>query len=98
MVVGPRPAHRIRYALSLGAVLVVVTVVSFIPLGLGGTLHYYQQVLIPSLGSHNSDCAYDSVRTLFTRTIGGGTYRQATGNGYIAVTSPVPPPESAVGR
>jgi hypothetical protein len=97
MIIGPRPAHRIRYALSLGAVLAVVTVVSFIPLGVGGALHYYQQVLIPSLGSHNSDCAYDSVRTLFTRTIGGETYQQPSGSGYITVTSPIHLPEVALG-
>ncbi len=96
MIIGPRPAHRIHYALSLGAVLVVVTVVSFIPLGVGGALHYYQQVLIPSLGSHNSDCAYDSVRTLFTRTIGGETYQQPDGSGYIAVSSPIHLPEVAL--
>jgi hypothetical protein len=89
MIIGPRPAHRVRYALSLGAVLVAVTSVSFIPLGLSGALHYYQQVLLPSLASHNSDCAYDSVRTLFTRTIGGETYQQPTFNGYVAVTSPI---------
>jgi len=96
MIIGPRSAHRIRYALSLGAVLAAVTVVSFIPLGVGGALHYYQQVLIPSLASHNSDCAYDSVRTLFTRTIGGETYQQPAGNGYIAVTSPIHLPEVAL--
>jgi hypothetical protein len=89
MIIGPRPGHRVRYAMSLGAVLVLVTVISFVPLGLGGTLHYYQQVLIPSLASHNPDCAYDSVRTLFTRTIGGETYLQPWGNGYLAVTSPI---------
>lgn len=96
MVIGPRPAHRLRYAVSLGLVLVAVTVVSFIPLGLGGALHYYQQVLIPSLASHNSDCAYDSVRTLFTRTIGGEPYQQPSGSGYTAVTSPIHLPEVAI--
>jgi hypothetical protein len=74
MIIGPRPTHRIRYAVSLFAVLAAVTVISFIPLGFSGALHYYQHVLIPSLASHNTDCAYDSVRTLFTRTIGGETY------------------------
>jgi hypothetical protein len=96
MIIGPQPAHRVRYALSLGAVLVGITVVSFIPLGFSGALHYYQAVLIPSLASHNSDCAYDSVRTLFTRTIGGETYQQPTGNGYVAVTSPVHLPALAL--
>jgi hypothetical protein len=89
MVIGPRPAHRIRYAVGLGALFILVTVVSFIPLGPGGAVHYFQQVLIPSLASHNSDCAYDSVRTLFTRTIGGETYQQPWGYHYIAVTSPI---------
>jgi hypothetical protein len=97
MIIGPRPAHRIRYALSLGAVLVGVTVVSFIPLGVGGALHYYEQILIPSLASHNSDCAYDSVRTLFTRTIGGETYLMPSGSGYVAVTSPINLPGVALG-
>ena len=77
------------HALGLGAVFIVVTVISFIPLGPGGALHYFKQVLIPSLASHNSDCAYDSVRTLFTRSIGGETYQQPWGAGYIAVTSPI---------
>jgi hypothetical protein len=96
MIIGPRPAHRIRYALSLGAVMVAVTAVSFIPLGLGGALHYYQHVLIPSLASHNSDCAYDSVRTLFMRTIGGEPYLQPSGNSYVAVTSPIHLPAVAL--
>ncbi len=96
MIIGPRPANRVRYALSLGAVLIVVTAVSFIPLGLGGALHYYEHVLIPSLASHNSDCAYDSVRTLFTRTLGGETYQQPWGNGYISVTSPIQLPGLAL--
>jgi glycosyl transferase family 87 len=89
MIIGPRPNHRIRYALSLGVVLVAVTAISFVPLGLGGALHYYQQVLVPSLASHNSDCAYDSVRTLFTRTVGGETFLQPSGSGYVAATSPI---------
>ncbi len=96
MVIGPRPAHRARYALGLGTVVVAVTAVSFIPLGLGGALHYYQHVLIPSLASHNSDCAYDSVRTLFTRTIGGEPYLQPSGSGYVAVTSPIHLPAVAL--
>lgn len=96
MIIGPRPAHRIRYAVGLGAVMVAVTVVSFIPLGLGGAIHYYQQVLIPSLASHNSDCAYDSVRTLFTRTIGGEPYLRPSGNSYVAVTSPIHLPAVAL--
>jgi hypothetical protein len=96
MIIGPRPAHRIRYALSLGAAMVAVTAVSFIPLGLSGALHYYQHVLIPSLASHNSDCAYDSVRTLFMRTIGGEPYLQPSGNSYVAVTSPIHLPAVAL--
>jgi hypothetical protein len=96
MVIGPRPAHRLRYALGLGAIFLIVTVVSFIPLGAGGALHYFEQVLIPSLASHNSDCAYDSVRTLFTRSIGGETFQQPSGNGYIAVTSPIHLPTVAL--
>ena len=96
MIIGPRPAHRVPYAASLFVIVVAVTVVSFIPLGFNGALHYYEQVLIPSLASHNSDCAYDSVRTLFTRTIGGETYQQPSGGGYIAVTSPIHLPQLAL--
>jgi len=96
MIIGPRPEHRVRYAVSLGLVLVAVSVISFVPLGIGGALHYYQHVLIPSLASHNSDCAYDSVRTLFTRTIGGETYNQPTGHGYVPVTSPIRLPALAL--
>jgi len=89
MVIGPRPKHRFRYALALAIALVVVTAVSFLPLGLGGTEFYFQHVLLASLASHNPDCAYDSVRTLFMRTIGGEEYAQPSGSGYVLVTSPV---------
>lgn len=89
MVIGPRPEHRVRYAIGLFAVLVLVTALSFIPIGLGGSIFYVQHVLLPSLGSHNPDCAYDSVRTLFTRTIGGEAYAQPSGTGYVLVTSPI---------
>jgi hypothetical protein len=96
MIIGPRPSQRIRYAVSLFVVLAAVTAVTFVPLGLSGTLHYYQHVLIPSLASHNSDCAYDSVRTLFTRTVGGEAYLQPTGNGYVLVSSPIQLPGLAL--
>ena len=96
MIIGPRPDHRIRYAVTLGIVTVAVTAATFIPLGFSGALHYYQDVLIPSLASHNSDCAYDSVRTLFTRTIGGEPYLQPSGGGYVAVTSPIHLPQVAL--
>jgi len=89
MVIGTRPAHRIRYALALGAVVVAVSALSFVPLGLGGAAFYFQHVLLPSLASHNSDCAYDSVRTLFARTIGGEPYLVPSGSGYVLVTSPL---------
>ena len=89
MVIGVRPAHRIRYAAALAAVVVLVTAVSFIPLGLGGAVFYYQHVLLPSLASNNPDCAYDSVRTLFTRTIGGEPFLVPSGSGVVMVTSPL---------
>jgi hypothetical protein len=89
MVIGTRPAHRFRYALALGAVLLLVTAVSFIPLGVSGAIFYYQHVLVPSLASHNPDCAYDSVRTLFTRTIGGEPYFRPSGSGVVLVESPL---------
>jgi len=89
MVIGPRPSHRIAYALALGAAAVIVTGLAFLPLGLGGTLFYYQHVLLPSLGSYNPDCAYDSVRTLFTRTLGGEPFAVPSGSGYQIVTSPL---------
>lgn len=96
MAIGPRPDHRFRYAVALGLTLAAVTAASFIPLGPGGALFYYQHVLIPSLGSHNPDCAYDSVRTLFMRTIGGETYAQPSGAGYVLVTSPIHLPAIAL--
>lgn len=96
MVIGARPEHRIRYAVVLFAVLVIVTVATFVPLGFGGAAFYFQHVLLPSLGSHNPDCAYDSVRTLFTRTIGGEQYAQPTATGYVLVTSPVHLPTVAL--
>lgn len=96
MAIGPRPEHRVRYAVVLGLTLVIATAASFIPLGPGGALFYYQHVLIPSLASHNPDCAYDSVRTLFMRTIGGEAYAQPSGAGYVLVTSPVHLPAVAL--
>jgi hypothetical protein len=96
MVIGPRPEHRVRYAVALVIVLVIVTAVSFLPLGLDGTVFYFQHVLLPSLASHNPDCAYDSVRTLFMRTIGGEEYAQPSGSGYVLVTSPVHLPAVAL--
>ena len=89
MVIGPRPEHRVRYAVVLGVVAIVVTAGTFVPLGLGGALFYYQHVLLPSLGSHNPDCAYDSVRTLFMRYIGGEQFAVPGGTGYVLVTSPL---------
>jgi hypothetical protein len=96
MVIGTRSEHRIRYAVVLFAVLVIVTIASFVPLGFGGAAFYFQHVLLPSLGSHNPDCAYDSVRTLFTRTIGGEQYAQPSSTGYVLVTSPVHLPAVAL--
>ncbi|MFI5033435.1 MAG: glycosyltransferase 87 family protein [Reyranellales bacterium] len=96
MVIGTRPEHRIRYAVVLFAVLVAVTVASFVPLGLNGAVFYFQHVLLPSLASHNPDCAYDSVRTLFMRTIGGEAYAQPTSSGYVLVTSPLHLPAVAL--
>jgi Protein of unknown function (DUF2029). len=96
MVIGTAPGHRIRYAVGLSAVLVLVTVASFVPLGLGGAVFYFQHVLLPSLASHNPDCAYDSVRTLFMRTIGGEQYAQPSISGYVLVTSPLHLPAVAL--
>ena len=90
MIIGPRPAHRIRYALALGGALVVFTALTFIPLGFGGAVFYYQHVLLASLGSHNADCGYDSVRTLFDRVIGGEPYLlPAAGGGVVSVSLPL---------
>jgi glycosyl transferase family 87 len=97
MVIGVRPDHRVRYAVALAVVLVLITVASFVPLGLGGAVFYYQHVLLPSLASHNPDCAYDSVRTLFMRTIGGEQYAQPSASGYVLVTSPLHLPALALG-
>jgi hypothetical protein len=96
MIIGPRPAHRVVYALALGIAVVLVTAITFLPLGLNGTLFYYQHVLLPSLGSYNPDCAYDSVRTLFTRTIGGEPFAVPSGAGYEIVTSPLHLPAVAL--
>jgi glycosyl transferase family 87 len=96
MIIGPRPARRVVYAVVLAAVVVLVTLVTFLPLGLSGTLFYYQHVLLPSLGSYNPDCAYDSVRTLFTRTIGGEPFAVPSGTGYQIVTSPIHLPAVAL--
>src|SRR5439155_899120 len=76
-------------AIVLGVVAALVTAATFIPLGLGGALFYYQHVLVPSLGSYNPDCAYDSVRTLFMRTIGGEPFAVPSATGYEIVSSPL---------
>jgi hypothetical protein len=89
MVIGVSPAHRVRYAAAIVAVVGLVTAISFIPLGAGGAVFYYQHVLLPSLASNNADCAYDSVRTLFTRTIGGEPFFMPTATGVVTVTSPL---------
>jgi hypothetical protein len=96
MLIGVSPKHRVRYVAALFAVLVLVTVASFVPLGLNGAVFYYQHVLVPSLASYNPDCAYDSVRTLFMRTIGGEQYAQPAGAGYVLVTSPLHLPQVAL--
>jgi len=87
MIIGPRPEHRIRYAVALGAALIVVTAISFIPLGFGGAVFYYQHVLLASLSSHNADCGYDSVRTLFDRVVGGEPYLLPNPNGGVVSVS-----------
>jgi hypothetical protein len=96
MVIGVSPKHRVRFGLALAAVVVLVTVASFVPLGLNGAVFYYQHVLLPSLASYNPDCAYDSVRTLFMRTVGGEQYAQPSGTGYVLVTSPLHLPQVAL--
>jgi hypothetical protein len=96
MIIGPRPEHRIRFVAALLGVMVMLTALSFIPLGLGGAIFYFQHVLLPSLSSHNSDCAYDSVRTLFTRVVGGESFVVITGSGVVQVTSPIHLPSVAL--
>jgi Glycosyltransferase family 87 len=96
MVIGPRPAHRIRYAVGLVAALAFITALCFIPLGAGGAVFYYQHVLVPSLASHNPDCAYDSVRTLFARTIGGEPFVRPNDGTFVMVESPVHLPAIAL--
>ena len=93
MVIGPRPSHRLPYALALSAALVVVSALAFIPLGWDGPAYYIQHVLLPSLSSHNPDCAYDSVRTLFARVVGGESYYYLPGP--TSVTLPLHQPALA---
>jgi glycosyl transferase family 87 len=97
LVIGPKPDHRVGYAAGLVVALAVITAVCFIPLGVSGAVFYYQHVLIASLASHNPDCAYDSVRTLFSRTIGGEPFLQPSGGGVAMVESPVHLPAVALG-
>jgi Glycosyltransferase family 87 len=96
MVIGTQPAHRWRYATTLILVAAAVTAATFLPLGWGGSLFYVQHVLLPSLSSHNPDCAYDSVRTLFTRTVGGETFAVPQSSGYVLVNSPIQLPGLAL--
>jgi hypothetical protein len=97
LVIGPRPAYRVRYAAGLVVGLAAITAVCFVPLGVAGAVFYYQHVLIASLASQNADCAYDSVRTLFARTIGGEPFLQPSGGGFAIVQSPVHLPAIALG-
>ena len=85
MVIGPRPSHRVRYAAALAIALVAASAISFVPLGLTGAVFYFQHVLLASLGSHNADCGYDSVRSLFDRVIGGEPYLLPASNGGVTV-------------
>jgi hypothetical protein len=96
MVIGVSPKHRLLYVIALSAVLVLVTVACFAPLGPSGAVFYFEHVLLPSLASYNPDCAYDSVRTLFMRTIGGEEYAQPSGAGYVMVALPVHLPQVAL--
>ena len=96
MVIGVRPGHRWKYAVALGLAGAAATAATFAPLGWTGTVFYFQHVLLPSLGSHNPDCAYDSVRTLFTRTVGGETFAVPQGSGYVLVNSPIQLPGLAL--
>jgi hypothetical protein len=83
MVIGPRPRHRVIYAVALFAALAIFTALTFIPLGAGGAVFYFQHVLLGSLGSHNGDCGYDSVRSLFDRVVGGEPYLLPNGSGGV---------------
>ena len=85
MVIGPRPLHRMRYAIALAVALLAVTAASFIPLGADGAVFYFQHVLLASLGAHNADCGYDSVRSLFDRVVGGEPYLLPASNGGVTV-------------
>ncbi|MFI5282063.1 MAG: glycosyltransferase family 87 protein [Candidatus Dormibacterales bacterium] len=96
MVIGVRPGHRWGYASALALVGAAVTAASFVPLGWTGTVFYVQHVLLPSLSSHNPDCAYDSVRTLFTRSVGGEAFAVPQGSGYVLITSPIQLPGLAL--
>lgn len=96
MVIGASPANRLRYAVALGVTLAAVTIAAFIPLGAGGAIHYYQHVLVPSLASHNADCAYDSVRTLFARTVGGEAIQMPPPTGVVTLPSPLHSPGLAL--
>jgi hypothetical protein len=83
MVIGPRPSHRVVYAVALLVSLAIFTALTFIPLGPGGAVFYFQHVLLGSLGSHNADCGYDSVRSLFDRVVGGQPYLLPNGTGGV---------------
>lgn len=84
MVIGARERWRpFLVASVIGGV--VMTVVSCIPLGVGGTWDYVTKVLVPSLRAANPDCAQTSVATLFGRSIGGDPYPIINGAGGITI-------------
>ena len=84
MVIGARQRWRpFLIASVIGGV--VITVVSCIPLGVGGTWDYLTKVLVPSLRAANPDCAQTSVATLFGRSIGGDPYPIINGAGGITI-------------
>ncbi|HLQ62143.1 MAG TPA: hypothetical protein VK131_09790, partial [Candidatus Acidoferrales bacterium] len=61
---------------------------SFLPLGPGGADFYVTKVLLPVLGASDPDCAYDSVRSLYMRVLGGEAYLLPTGRVQLPLHFP----------
>jgi len=97
MVAGPSPAHRYRYWTGLVGTALVVMLLSFIPLGIGGATEYLQRVLLPVLGTDTPDCGVDSVRGLFMRTLGGQPYALPAPGGIDFFRTPIDLPLPALG-
>ncbi len=85
MVLGlPRARFLAAAALTAAGLLAL----AFLPVG--GPAFYAQHVFLPALSPNDADCAIDSVRSLWARSVGGEPYWWIGGPGaLVRVQSPI---------